>query len=133
MYLFNVCHSSSFPILKYNFLIFFKQDFLKSRIEIIQSAKVDEDAELHYKANLTMMFHAIDLAGDGFISLPEWKIYYHAMGIHDEQKAEESFKIVDTNGDNKLSLDEYISGAFDFMYNQEESPYTYFLGPLQSL
>ena len=106
---------------------------MKGRIEVMQSARADEDAEVHYKANLTMMFNAIDLDGDGVISLPEWKIYYHAMGIHDEQKAEESFKIVDSNGDNKMSLDEYIAGAFDFMYNQEESPNTYFLGPLQPL
>ncbi len=99
----------------------------------MQSPKVSEDALVHYKANLEMMFHAIDLNGDGIISVPEWKIYYKAMGIHDDATAEAAFKIVDTNGDGDMSLDEFINGAFDFMYNQEESSNTQFLGPLQEL
>ena len=109
------------------------QDFMKSRLEMMKPAKADDDMQKHYKPNLEMMFKAIDLNGDGIISLPEWKIYYKAMGIKGEKEAEESFKIVDLNGDGDMSLDEFILGSCDFMYSQEESPNTYFLGPLQEL
>lgn len=106
---------------------------MKGRLEMMQPLKASEDMQKYNKPSLEMMFKAIDLDGDGIISLPEWKIYYQAMGIHDEKKAEESFKIVDLNNDGHMSLEEYISGACDFLYNQEESSNMYFLGPLEEL
>ena len=100
---------------------------------MMKPTKATDDMEKHFKPNLEMMFNAIDLNGDGIISLPEWKIYYKAMGIKDEKDAEESFKIVDLNGDGDMSLDEFIVGSCDFLYSQGESPNMYFLGPLQDL
>ncbi len=109
------------------------QEFIKTRVEMASSGGSKEDALVYFKANLEMMFKAIDLNGDGIISLPEWKIYYKAMGIPDEKEAEKSFKIVDLNGDGDMSLEEYITGAFDFLYNQEDSVNKNFLGPLKVL
>ena len=97
------------------------------------SAGSKEDALVHFKPNLEMMFNAIDTNADGIISLPEWKVYYKAMGIMGEQAAEDSFKIVDLNGDGEMSLNEYIAGAFDFLYGQEDSTNKFFLGPLRDL
>ena len=106
---------------------------MESRIEMMKPSKADDDMEKHFKPSLEMMFHAIDLNGDGIISLPEWKIYYKAMGIHDDKKAEESFKVVDLNSDGDMSLEEFIAGSCDFLYTQDVSPNMYFLGPLQEL
>ena len=108
------------------------QEFLRTR-QVMMSAGSKEEALVHFKPNLEMMFRDIDLDGDGIISLPEWKIYYKAMEIPNEADAEKSFKIIDLDGDDKMSLDEFISGAFDFLYNQEDSANKFFLGPLKEI
>eukprot|EP00794_Sanderia_malayensis_P007511 gene7511-8345_t len=128
---------SEFSLQTFKPVLFIKhsstKEFLEKRIALLGDPSSKEDALVHYKPNLEMMFKAIDLNSDGIISLPEWKIYYKAMGIQDENEAESSFKIVDVNGDGNMSLDEYIAGAFDFMYSQEDSIYKNFLGPLKEL
>ncbi|XP_013386654.1 sarcoplasmic calcium-binding protein-like [Lingula anatina] len=75
-------------------------------------------------------FDGYDIDGDGFISPKEHEAFFYSWGIPTNYSAE-AFKALDTDGDGLITRDEYIQGATDFMFSEDEnSPYKNFLGPL---
>ena len=108
------------------------EEFMKTRYEITRNSS-SQDALEHFKGNLEIMFDAIDTNGDGVISVKEWRVYHLSMNIDNEEMTKRAFETIDLNNDGKMSLDEFITGAFDFLYNQEDSIYKEFLGPLALL
>ena len=78
----------------------------------------------------THFFDILDLNDDGVISLEEFTIYYHIMGL-DAKMAAETFAAIDTDGDGSLSRAEYMTAVDDFFVRENEnSPYRFFWGPL---
>ncbi|XP_013380814.1 sarcoplasmic calcium-binding protein-like [Lingula anatina] len=75
-------------------------------------------------------FDSIDLDGDGFISPKEHEAFFYSWGIPTERSAD-VFKTLDRNGDGLISKEEFIQGAMDFSFTEDENnPYNNFLGPL---
>lgn len=52
------------------------------------------------------LFARFDTDGDGRVSLDEWQAGHQALPVCDPQRAEERFKLLDTNGDGFLTPDE---------------------------
>ena len=106
--------------------------FVSSRYEINRTTCA-QDALVHFKGNLELMFDSIDTDGNGAISLDKWKVFHLAMGVHDDEMTPKAFEIVDIDKDGKISLNEFITAAFDFFYNQDDSVYKEFLGAVDPL
>ena len=101
-------------------------DFIKARYEVTHT----EEQQNFFMKQLKIMFQAIDANDDGSVSLDEFKVYHLAMGIEDNLTTEQAFKIIDLNQDGAISLDEFKEAVFDFTYNQQDSVYKEFYGPL---
>ena len=104
------------------------EQFMKARYEVPKS----EEQDKFFKKNLEIMFHAIDANDDGVISLEEFKGYHLSMGIEDSKCTERVFRVIDLNNDGEIDFEEFSKAAFDFTYNQEDSIYKEFYGPLPS-
>ena len=70
-----------------------------------------------------IMYDLIDADEDGYISLPEFKAFFQSMGpeINDE-KVKWCFDTLDFNKNGRISRDEFMKAADDFMHGVEESP-----------
>ena len=66
----------------------------------------------------TGMFKCLDINGDNFIDLAEWKIHNVAIGIPPEH-AEASFNAIDRDGDGKITEDEFVNYHFEYFYSTE--------------
>ena len=84
----------------------------------------------NHRVAFEKMFLAVDTSGDGNISVEEWKVFQRSLGMTDDAAAEQAFNTIDVNGDGDMSLEEFLDGSFDFMYNEEKSPNSEFLGAL---
>ncbi|XP_013380813.1 sarcoplasmic calcium-binding protein [Lingula anatina] len=75
-------------------------------------------------------FDAIDLDGDGFISPKEHEAFFYSWGIPTVHSAD-AFKTLDKNGDGLISKEEFIRGALDYSFTEDENnPYNNFFGPI---
>ncbi len=92
-----------------------------------------EDIFVRLRPILVHMFKAIDVDGTGMVSITEWKLFHKAMDIHNDRDTEASFQVVDAKRNGKLSYEEFIAGAFDFFYSQENSANCMFFGPMKEL
>ncbi|XP_013407491.1 sarcoplasmic calcium-binding protein [Lingula anatina] len=71
-----------------------------------------------------------DANDDGFITRDEHKAFFYGRGVPVKHSAD-VFKVLDTDGDGILSREEFIQGAVDFVFSEDEnSPYVHFIGPL---
>jgi len=78
-----------------------------------------------------LFFDLIDINGDGFIQKEEFEIFHSAFGITRKDVTAECFKAIDTNGDGKLSCDEFIQAGYQFFTSGDESlPSKFMYGPL---
>lgn len=92
--------------------------------------KDNEDSQALWTQSLEKIFCAIDTDGDGNISNDEWRIFFCALGHTDGTAAAEVFKKVDVNSDGVMTLEEFQTGGMDFMYNEQQSEYADFFGPI---
>ena len=60
-----------------------------------------------------LSFEMMDAAGNGLISLPEYRQHLIAYGVPDEGLADH-FRAIDADGDNTISRDEWRTLNFDF-------------------
>lgn len=75
-------------------------------------------------------FRQVDMNADGVISLEEWKVHNAALGISSEN-AKKSFLAMDANGDNEVSLQEFIDYHTEFFFSAEDNLHSSILyGPL---
>ena len=81
------------------------------------------------EAVLVTFFDVIDSNHDGYIQSKEFEVWFRIIGV-DVSKAEESFKMIDTNGDGVLSREEFVAAGLEFVTSKEDTPSKLFYGPL---
>jgi len=80
---------------------------------------------------MSLMFDLADLNGNGVISKDEYELFLRVFNVNDPGAAETAFKIIDTNGNDELSYDEFVyAGCQYFLSNDESLPATHMFGPL---
>ena len=79
---------------------------------------------------MPVFFAGLDLNGNGYISLEEWTIHYKCLGI-DPKHAKASFDAMDTDGDGKVSYDEYAAYSMEYLFTiKNDLNSAIFYGPL---
>ncbi|XP_013386646.1 sarcoplasmic calcium-binding protein-like [Lingula anatina] len=102
-----------------------EDEFISNYLDVINTSFRDALVDFASRE-----FDVYDLDEDGFISSKEHKAFFYSWRIPTDYSAD-TFKALDTDGDGLISRDEYIQGAADFMFSEDEnSPYKNFLGPL---
>ncbi|CAH0714017.1 unnamed protein product, partial [Brenthis ino] len=90
------------------------------------------DKTLKKKAHkwLPYLFKAVDKDKTGYISVKEFKLFFQCLGL-DNEHAAVAFAVIDTNGDGKISLKEFVKLGKDFFCTEDESRVSkMFWGPL---
>lgn len=78
----------------------------KEKVDLEAVHKSEQQREENKVLQLLKMF---DKDGDGFLSVDEWKNVLNRMGMKASTKeANVLFQNVDTNGDGKIDLDEFM-------------------------
>ncbi|XP_028167164.1 sarcoplasmic calcium-binding protein isoform X2 [Ostrinia furnacalis] len=93
------------------------------------------DKTLKKKAHrwLPYLFKAVDKDKSGFISVKEFKLFFECLGL-DNEHAAVAFAVIDTNGDGKLSLKEFVKLGKDFFFTEDETRVSkMFWGPLNEI
>ena len=84
----------------------------------------------HVGGPLPYFFKAIDVNGDGLISVTEYENFFRCMGI-DSSYAGTSFPALDTDGDGTLSSQEFVAAGEEFFVGEDENASTQtYWGPL---
>jgi Ca2+-binding EF-hand superfamily protein len=78
------------------------------------------------------MFRAMDLNHDGDVQYSEFKAFVGALGVSSDD-AELSFRIIDNDGNGKLSKKEVSEAFAHYLFDKEPSPAQNFFGPFFSL
>ncbi|XP_068623539.1 sarcoplasmic calcium-binding protein isoform X2 [Battus philenor] len=79
---------------------------------------------------LPYLFKAVDKDKSGFISVKEFKLFFKCLGLNSEHAAV-AFAVIDTNGDGKLSMKEFVKLGKDFFLTEDETKVSkMFWGPL---
>ncbi|XP_041971927.1 sarcoplasmic calcium-binding protein [Aricia agestis] len=82
---------------------------------------------------LPYLFKAVDKDRSGYISVSEFKLFFRCLGLGDEDAAI-AFAVIDTNGDGKLSLKEFVKLGKDFFFTEDETRVSkMFWGPLKGI
>jgi len=90
------------------------------------------DEELRSKVHcfLPYLFKAVDKDHSGYITLHEFKLFFKCLGLTPEDAAV-SFAMIDSNGDGKLSIKEFVKlGREYFLTENEKKVSRMFWGPL---
>jgi len=73
----------------------------------------------------------MDVNNNGYMLEDEHKRLFKQVGVPETGWTKETFQAMDTNGDGKLSFQEFITGFYDYCYSEDEnSPNKNFFGPL---
>ncbi|CAH0548890.1 unnamed protein product [Brassicogethes aeneus] len=79
---------------------------------------------------LPYLFKALDKDASGVISVEEYKLFFNCLGLK-ELDAELAFRTIDSNGDGKITIKEFIKHGKDFFLTEDEERISkYFWGPL---
>ncbi|XP_050667671.1 sarcoplasmic calcium-binding protein [Leptidea sinapis] len=90
------------------------------------------DKTLKHRAHrwLPYLFKAVDKDRSGFISVNEFKLFFKCLGL-DNEHAAVAFAVIDTNGDGKVSLKEFVNLGKEFFTTEDQSRVSkMFWGPL---
>lgn len=90
----------------------------------------DENLEKRIGRFLPYLFKAVDFDHTGHLDLEQYKLFFHCLGLSDEDAAI-SFAVIDKNGDGQLSLKEFLHlGRQYFLTEDETNISKMFWGPL---
>ncbi|CAK1590596.1 unnamed protein product [Parnassius mnemosyne] len=79
---------------------------------------------------LPYLFKAVDKDKSGYISVKEFKLFFQCLGL-DNEHAAVAFAVIDTNGDGKVSLKEFVKLGKEFFCTEDETKVSkMFWGPL---
>ncbi|XP_059053342.1 sarcoplasmic calcium-binding protein [Achroia grisella] len=93
------------------------------------------DKTLKKKAHrwLPYLFKAVDKDKSGYISVKEFKLFFECLGL-DNEHAAVAFAVIDTNGDGKLSMKEFVKLGKDYFITEDETKVSkMFWGPLSDV
>ena len=65
------------------------------------------------ETNFRIAFDALDVNGNGVVSMKEWELHYKCMGL-DPKYAKASFEAMDTNGDGEVSPEVFVAYHVEF-------------------
>lgn len=90
----------------------------------------DKDLRKKFHLFLPYLFQAVDKDSSGNITIDEFKLFFHCLGLTDHD-ASVSFQAIDKNGDGKLSLKEFVKLGRDFFLTENPKRISRnFWGPL---
>lgn len=115
------------PVDPYNFVTV--EQYLEDMHHVLN------DKALKKKAHrwLPYLFKAVDKDKSGFISVKEFKLFFQCLGL-DNEHAAVAFAVIDTNGDGKLSLKEFVKLGKEFFFSEDEKKVSkMFWGPLTNI
>ena len=78
------------------------------------------------------MFELMDANGDGEISLDEYRLWMHGLGLRDELIVKQVFEKIDLNGNGVISMMEMFELITEYYYSDDpEAPGSWAMGPIQ--
>uniref|UniRef100_A0A1A9VCS6 EF-hand domain-containing protein n=1 Tax=Glossina austeni TaxID=7395 RepID=A0A1A9VCS6_GLOAU len=112
------------PITTYNLVA--AEQFLTD----MQHRLNDKDLRKHLGRFLFYLFKAVDYDHTGHLDLDQYKLFFHCLGLGDENAAV-SFAVIDKNGDGLISLNEFVHLGRQFFLTEDETKISkFFWGPL---
>ena len=78
------------------------------------------------------MFDAVDLNGDGHISMEEFKTHFKELvPVLSEADIEKAFKLIDVDKNGETSREEFLEASFEYLHGVKETELSHVLyGPL---
>ena len=109
-----------------------KEEAVKKANEMMLTTPWAEQRAMCESAH-NLIFDAIDLNGDGHISMEEFKIYFQVLApTMSEADKERSFKLIDVNGNGEISREEFLQASFEYLHGVKETELSkVFYGPLE--
>ncbi|CAG0906939.1 unnamed protein product, partial [Cyprideis torosa] len=106
-----------------------EDQYLTAMAEMINIPEVEDEGN-YDEYVVPFFFKALDLNGDGKISMKEYIKLFQAHGVP-EREAMKAFKSLDVNGDGEVSFNEFCAANLEYMFCEvEDKPCKEMFGPL---